>query len=192
LDDSVIVGHNVPQLFDIIEAELASRAGHLEKLKHTLMAMQAAPDVFDKGNLIKVATVYQRRAAESEALKKDLSAIQLLYNTTVKTLELRIQKKAKLLAKVDEDHGVLSKEQELCDYFAEEQAMLATGLAETKDKLVQMACSKLGPKVLQHMQGHEDGAQDGAFAEGHLLASHEPLTRHHSSRHHSSRHGKRG
>lgn len=139
--------HNIPELFAVVENELATKKSHLENLATLLTRLDSAKDLFDKNNLLQVHAVFQQRSAEYEAVHSALNQARQLYDQTVRTLEDKIHKKAALIAELDAELGIISAEDRLCQHFAEEQALLAQGLRQVKDILVQQICKTLGPSL---------------------------------------------
>ena len=139
--------HNVPELFNMLDREIALRTERVQKLRETAEAFEKAPGLFDAGDMNKVRTVLRRREEELLHLCKDVQAAKELFCATVQGLEEKIRHKAAVLQAVDAELGTMSGEQELTQHFAQEQAALDLGMARAKHALVQTICNKLGPTL---------------------------------------------
>ncbi len=147
---------DVSELFRLLDTEITAKAGHLERLKKTLVTFTKASELFDPGNIAKISALCRRREDELLALTKEVTAAKELYTATVAGLEEKIRHKAALLQAVDQEFGTISAEEELLQYFAEDQVRLSTGIARVKHALVQKICANLGPTIGPTMAARSD------------------------------------
>jgi len=139
--------HDIPELFRMLDTEIATRTVHVQALERTLATLNKAQNLFDGSNIAKVEEVYRRRQEELLAIRSSLEAAKDLFNATVRGLEEQIRSKAEVLQAIDAELGTISKEEDLMQHFAEDQVRLSTGIARVKDALVQQICNTLGPTL---------------------------------------------
>jgi hypothetical protein len=139
--------HDVPKLFAILQAKRAEKFEAANNLKQTHDSMAADPSLFEAKDLGMVATLYHQRATEVDKIDNNLSAFQHLYDTHLKDLQARVDKRAAALLDIDAEWHTLSEEPALREYFAQQQVELHTLIKQAKQLLVTSIVENLGPAV---------------------------------------------
>jgi hypothetical protein len=152
---------DVAAMFDYIHAEIETQIDKLARLQQTVDALLQSPELFDTRDVDVMSAILQRQTNQVEQLQQGLELHKELYDGAVRDIEARILLKTQLLHDVDAKFGGISDNPILCAYFAKEQAALMSKLDAVKHKLMQTACTRLGPLLYG---GNPHGAAAGATA----------------------------
>jgi hypothetical protein len=153
-DAGLLEDHDVPKLFAILQAKRADKFEAANRLKQTLDSMASDPSLFEQKDLMMVATLYRQRAAEVDKIDNNLTAFQHLYDTHLRDLQARVDKRAAALLDIDAEWHTLSGEPTLREYFAQQQVELHTLIKQAKQLLVTSIVENLGPAVYSTEANH--------------------------------------
>jgi hypothetical protein len=185
-------GIDVLALFDDIRNGIEAQVNRLTRLQQTVEMLLQSKHLFDARDVDIMKAVLQQQAAQVVALQQGLELHRELYDGAVRNIEERITCKTQLLHDADEQFGAISENPALCAYFARKQAELTTKLEKIKQKLVETACSRLGPLLYPKVAATPAAAPivapnhgHGGHGHGH---GHVSKSKHRHRHHHSSRH----
>jgi hypothetical protein len=155
-------GIDVPALFDDIRSGIEAQVNRLTRLQQTVEMLLQSKYLFDARDVDVMKAVLQQQAAQVMQLQQGLELHRQLYDGAVRNIEERITCKTQLLHEADEQFGAITENPALCAYFAHKQAELTTKLEKIKQKLVETACTRLGPLLYPQVAAQVAAAGAGA------------------------------
>jgi primosomal protein N'' len=138
-------GKEVDSIFDELNSTLEAMErtiASVEKFEAEILSNQ---DLFDTDDLQKVRGTLDIRRQEHRMMVTEFDNLRELYRKTVHELELKVNRRQKLLEKLDHTDGAVSAEPLLLEYFGKKQALFTSGIAEAKKRL----CNKIKDKLTQ-------------------------------------------